>query len=82
MHVRSTGAVRLYIQLAPWRYNTEHFGVEFRLPSETNITPFLIRNMKSYAHSRGLAMPWVTLDIRCNSSYQDLWMTRFIRHYR
>ena len=38
MHVRGTGAVRLYIQLAPWRYNTEHFGVEFRLPSETNFT--------------------------------------------
>ena len=38
MHVRGTGAVRLYIQLAPWRYNTEHFGVEFRLPSEINIT--------------------------------------------
>ena len=38
MHVRGTGAVRLYIQLTPWRYSTEHFGVEFRLPSETNIT--------------------------------------------
>ena len=38
MHVRGTGAVWLYIQLAPWRYTTEHFGVEFRLDSETNIT--------------------------------------------
>ena len=38
MHVHGTGAVRLYIQLAPWRYNTEHFGVEFRLDSETNFT--------------------------------------------
>ena len=38
MHVRSTGAVRLYIQLAPWRYSTEHFEVEFRLPSDINIT--------------------------------------------
>ena len=38
MHVRGTGAVRLYIQLAPWRYRTEHFGVEFRFSSDTNIT--------------------------------------------
>ena len=38
MHVCGTGAVRLYIQLAPWRYNTEHFGVEFRFSSDTNIT--------------------------------------------
>ena len=38
MHVRGTGAVRLYIQLAPWRYRTEHFGVEFRFSSDINIT--------------------------------------------
>ena len=38
MHVRGTGAVRLYIQLAPWRYSTDHFGVEFRFSSDTNIT--------------------------------------------
>ena len=38
MHVHGTGAVRLYIQLAPWRYNTDHIGVEFRLPSGTDIT--------------------------------------------
>ena len=38
MHVRGTGAVRLYIQLAPWRYNTDHFGVEFKFSSDTNIT--------------------------------------------
>ena len=44
--------------------------------------PLLVCNMKSYAHSRGLVIPWVTLDINCNSSYQDLWTTRFIRHYR
>ena len=42
--------------------------------------PLLKRNMKSYAHSRGLVMPWVTLDINCNSSYQVLWTTRFIKH--
>ena len=38
MHVRGRGAVRLYIQLAPWRYSTEHFGVEFRFSSDTDIT--------------------------------------------
>ena len=38
MHMRGTGAVWLYIQLAPWRYNTDHFGVEFRFSSDTNIT--------------------------------------------
>ena len=38
MHVRGTGGVRLYIQLVPWRYSTDHFGVEFRFSSDTNIT--------------------------------------------
>ena len=38
MHVHGTGAVRLYIQLAPWRYSTDHFGVEFRFSLDTNIT--------------------------------------------
>ena len=38
MHVCGTGAVRLYIQLAPWRYSTDHFGVEFRFSLDTNIT--------------------------------------------
>ena len=27
MHVHGTGAVWLYIQLAPWRYSTDTFGV-------------------------------------------------------
>ena len=38
MHVRGTGAVRLYIQLAPWRYSTDTFGAGVWLGSETNIT--------------------------------------------
>ena len=38
MHVRGTGAVWLYIQLAPWRYSTDTFGVGVRLVLETNIT--------------------------------------------
>ena len=28
MHVHGTGAVWLYIQLAPWRYSTDTFGVD------------------------------------------------------
>ena len=38
MHVRGTGAVWLYIQLAPWRYSTDTFGVRVWIVSETNIT--------------------------------------------
>ena len=38
MHVHGTGAVRLYIQLAPWRYHTDTFGVGVRLSSDINIT--------------------------------------------
>ena len=38
MHVRGTGAVWLYIQLAPWRYHTDTFGVGVWIVSETNIT--------------------------------------------
>ena len=38
MHVRGTGAIQLYIQLAPWRYSTDTFGVGVWIVSETNIT--------------------------------------------
>ena len=38
MHVRGTGAVWLYIQLAPWRYSTDTFEVGVWIVSETNIT--------------------------------------------
>ena len=38
MHVRGTGAVRLYIQLAPWRYSSNTFEVGVWIVSETNIT--------------------------------------------
>ena len=38
MHVRGTGAVQLYIQLAPWRYSTDTFGVGVRFSSDINIT--------------------------------------------
>ena len=38
MHVRGTGAVWLYIQLVPWRYSTDTFGVGVWIVSETNIT--------------------------------------------
>ena len=38
MHVCGTGAVRLYIQLAPWRYHTDTFGVGVRFSSDINIT--------------------------------------------
>ena len=38
MHVCSTGAVWLYIQLAPLRYSTDTFGVGVWIVSETNIT--------------------------------------------
>ena len=38
MHMHSTGAVWLYIQLAPWRYSTDTFGIGVRLSSDINIT--------------------------------------------
>ena len=31
MHVCGTGAIWLYIQLAPWRYSTDTFGVRVQL---------------------------------------------------
>ena len=36
--MRSTGAVRLYIQLTPWRYSTDTVDVGVWIDSETNIT--------------------------------------------
>ena len=47
MHVHGTGAVQLYIQLTPWRYSTEHFGVEFSFSSDTNITTGFGRKSKT-----------------------------------
>ena len=47
MHVRGTGAVRLYIQLEPGRYSTDTFGVGVWLPSEINITTGFGSKMKS-----------------------------------
>ena len=47
MHVRGTGAIRLYIQLAPWRYSTDTFGVGVWLDSEINITTGFGRKSKS-----------------------------------
>ena len=38
MHVRGSGAVRLYIQLAPWRYSLDTSKVGVWIVSETNIT--------------------------------------------
>ena len=38
MHVRGTGAVRMYIQLAPWRYSADTFEVGVWIVSEANIT--------------------------------------------
>ena len=43
MHVCGTGAVRLYIQLAPWRYSTDTFEVGVWIVSETSITNGLHR---------------------------------------
>ena len=47
MHVRSTGAVWLYIQLAPWRYHTDIFVVGVRFSSDINITTGFGSKMKS-----------------------------------
>ena len=59
MHVHGTGDVQLYIQLAPWRYHTDTFGVGVWIVSETNITTGFGSKTKSaqfntYYYSIGL----------------------------
>ena len=77
MHVRGTGAVRLYIQLAPWRYSTDTFRVGVWIVSETKITTGFgskskTAQLNTYYYSVGLLfevsaspVPSSTLSVPC-----------------